>query len=79
MKILDGGEHICLFCGKEKEKEWDEYDYYYECYCDDAKKYKSIKEEIDKLELSLPKPKFIITSKLVMYKENESSGWIHEK
>jgi len=30
-------QHICLFCGKEIEGKYEEYDLYYECDCEDVK------------------------------------------
>lgn len=67
-KILNRGERICLFCGKEIESQWDEYDEYYECNCNDAVKNRLIDEKIATLERSRPEPKFEIEQRDVLIK-----------
>jgi len=65
-KILRGTENICLFCGNEKEEEWDEYTQYFQCNCKDAKKYREILEQIGKLKDQLPEPKYEIIKQTVL-------------
>lgn len=71
---------ICLYCGNEKKRKYEEYELYYECDCSDAKKIRKINKQIEKLEDSKPKEKFKVVTKnvLVDVNNNESSDndWI---
>lgn len=51
---------ICLYCGEEMQSKWEEYDNYYECDCEDAKKEREIQSQIEKLKYQLPKPNYSI-------------------
>ena len=67
-KILQSGDHICLFCGEAIAQHYDEYTPYYECNCKDAVRDRQIDEEIRKLNQMRPKPQFEIIQKNVLYK-----------
>lgn len=67
-KFLSGYEHICLFCGKDIKQRYEEYESYYECDCEDAKKNREISEKINSLEKSRPKYRFKISKKEVLTK-----------
>jgi len=56
-------DHICLFCGNEKKKHWDDYTPYYECDCEDVVFNNKIKEQIDGLKKQLRKPRFVVEKK----------------
>lgn len=64
-KVLTQTElnHICLFCGKQKAKHWDDYTPYYECDCEDVRFNEQIAKEIKALEAKRRKPKFAIEQK----------------
>jgi hypothetical protein len=64
--IIEPGKHICLFCGKEKEKHFDDYTPYWECTCEDAKKTLEIERKIDILRSELPKERFKIVDAKVL-------------
>jgi len=66
MKILDGYEHLCLFCGEEINVQYDEYTTFYECNCKDAVLDRKITEEINKLKLKRPDKKFCIENKTIL-------------
>jgi len=66
-KILSIGSHICLYCGNEIPVQFDEYQPYYECDCVDARKKREILAKIEKLEQEIPREKFEIIQKYVMY------------
>jgi hypothetical protein len=57
--------HTCLFCGKEIEGQYEEYEKYYECDCPDAKK----KKQIEDLKSKIPREKFVIREEQVLYKK----------
>jgi len=61
--------HTCLFCGKEIEGHYEEYEKYYECDCPDAKKKRQIEKQIRDLESKIPQPKFVIREERVLYKK----------
>lgn len=63
-----GSQNICLFCGKAKEKKWEEYQPYWECNCDDAQKDRKILLQIRTLESQRPKENFQIRSEHILYK-----------
>lgn len=67
-KFLTGYEHICLFCGKDIEQRYEEYESYYECDCEDAKKDRDITDKIRNLENSRPMYKFKTVKKDVLIK-----------
>jgi len=67
-KILNFSNNICLFCGEEEKKHWDEYESYLECDCKDAKLDRSIDDQICKLKPQRPKKKFTIVQKPILYK-----------
>jgi hypothetical protein len=52
--------HICLYCGEEEKKKWDDYDEYWECDCDDAKKERDIQHQIEMLKQEIPKYNYIV-------------------
>jgi len=66
IKILENYEHICLFCGKEIEGRYEEYEKYYECECENAVKDRDITEKIRSLERQRPSEKFRISKKYVL-------------
>ena len=68
IKFLTGYEHICLYCGGEKTQKYEEYESYYECDCNDAKKEREIKEKIKQLERTLPNEKFKTVKKDILIK-----------
>jgi len=68
VKFLTGYEHICLYCGNDIEQRYEEYEAYYECNCEDAKKVREIKEKIKQLERTLPKYKFKAVKKDILIK-----------
>jgi hypothetical protein len=63
-----GAQNICLYCGQQMKGQYEEYTLYYECDCPDAKKEREIREQIRKLELQLPRPKFEIREESVLCK-----------
>lgn len=65
-RILSG-DQICLFCGEPMTVDYDHGDPYFECDCPDAKTYRQIESEIAALKAKLPKPKFTIEQKSVLY------------
>lgn len=67
LKILSDYEHICLFCGKEIRKRYEDYTPYYECECEDAKKNSEITDKIRQLEMSRPVAKYYIVQKNILY------------
>lgn len=59
----------CIYCGEPLKSNWEDYNEYYSCNCEDTFKFKSIRydieklknkhnEEIRQLEDTLPKPKY---------------------
>ena len=67
-KIINYSSNICLFCGEEKKQKWEEYESYYECDCEDAKKDREIDEKIRQLNWSRPANKFRIDKRDVLSK-----------
>lgn len=67
---VDNTDEICLYCGQEIKRQWDEYDSYYECNCSDAVLARQLDFEIDQLKQKYPKHKFAITKVLVLREEN---------
>ena len=67
-KIINGSTNICLFCGNEKAEKWVEYERYYECDCEDAKKDREIAKQIIALRFQRPKPKYKIVEKSILIK-----------
>jgi len=66
-KILSEWNDLCLFCGKEKDRKCEDYHFYHECDCKDAVEHRRIMEEIERLKRTLPKEKFQIIKKPVLY------------
>jgi hypothetical protein len=68
-KIIElGAQNICLYCGQQMKGQYEEYTQYFECNCIDAQKEREIREQIRKLELQLPRPKFEIREESVLCK-----------
>ena len=67
-KILNSWAKICLFCGEEIQRRYEDHHEYYECECADAKRDREITEEIRHLVNSRPDEKFIIEQQRVLYK-----------
>ena len=53
-KFIEYPSLTCLFCGEEKKQKWEEYESYYECDCEDAKKNREIDDKIRQLDWSRP-------------------------
>jgi hypothetical protein len=70
-KILSGGQTICLFCGKEKKVDFEEYERFYYCDCPDAVETEKINKQIEDLRRKLPRPKFEIRTRSVLSKVKE--------
>jgi hypothetical protein len=70
-KILQYSSHICLFCGEEMNEKWDNFTQYYECDCPDAVKKREIDKRICELQSQIPKHKFVINEKQVLYKKED--------
>jgi len=70
-KILQLISHICLFCGEEMQQKWDEYTPYFECDCPDAVKKREIDKQIYELQSQMPKYKFEIREKQILYKKED--------
>lgn len=51
---------ICLYCGEKMKSKWEDYEKYFECDCEDAKKEREIRLKIQKLERELPRPNYSI-------------------
>jgi len=72
MKRIDYKPH-CLYCGRKKEVNYDEYHKFFYCSCEDYKLELKLTEEIAKLENQLPDYKYeIIESKI------DSLRWIRK-
>lgn len=68
--IPDGSNPICMFCGNQEKRRWDEYTSYYECDCVDAKYNRDLIEQMRQLQSDLKrklrKPKYEITMERVL-------------
>jgi len=71
MEILKGYERICLYCGKDIPRRWEEYTEYYECECIDAVRVRFIEKQISTLRSSIPSPKYTIEKKNILTKIEE--------
>ena len=71
MNIITSYKPICLFCGKEEQQHYEEYESYYECDCDGAKKTREIKEKIEQLKRTLPTHNFEIKEVSVLRKKHK--------
>jgi hypothetical protein len=63
--------NVCLFCGIQKQKKWEEYQPYWECDCEDSIKERKILSKIEELEQQLPRPKFEIVEQLMLRTVNK--------
>lgn len=63
--------HICLYCGNEEKRHWDEYTEYYECDCEDVKFNTEIKEQIERLQRQIRPPKFKTEKRLFLVPINK--------
>lgn len=64
-KILSSieAEHVCLFCGQQEKRHWEENTPYFDCDCEDVLFNKKIYEQMRDLEKKLRKPKFEVERK----------------
>jgi len=69
-KIVDT-HHICLFCGQEMVKDYDEYTPFYECNCPDAQLERKIMEQVHALQMSMPEHKYSLDTAIVLRKIDE--------
>ena len=69
-------DNICLFCGNEMPRSYEERTPYFECYCADAVKDGNISKQIMALTDSRPKARYDVTTKLVLIKieDNEKEN-----
>ena len=68
VKIISFGDRICLYCGQQEKQKWDDCESYYECDCDDAKKEREIRQQIEKLKQQMPRKKYEIREEQILYK-----------
>lgn len=59
---------VCVFCGKEKKRLWDEATPYYECECKAAQYERKILKEMSELKRKLPQPMYEVITKNVLRK-----------
>jgi len=66
------GKVYCLYCGKEIDRSYEEFEQYYECGCEDFKKDIMIDDKISELNRQRPKAKYELTTveKLTKLKGN---------
>ena len=56
--ITENYNLICLYCGENYKSRWEDREQYAYCDCKDQKEKDNILEQIEDLEISIPKYKF---------------------
>ena len=70
IKILSSDNcPICLYCGYEMEKDWDEYHPYYICYCRHATLERELDEKIRDLKSQYPEEKYSVIERKCLVKK----------
>ena len=67
-QFIDNSSRVCLYCGEEMERRYEDYQPYWECNCADAKKERELRAEIEKIKYKMPQHNFAIEDAKVIRK-----------